>query len=75
MLSKTAYDVLPYAYFGAAVLDVALLHSPLKYVPAVLLVLAGVMVISWRKAAREKQRRRTAQKAASRHAHLTPWPG
>ena len=78
MLKKSAYDMLPYAYFGAALLDAALLQSPVKYLSSVLFVVAGLLVLSWRKAARERQRRQSAGKAQARHqrhAHLTPWLG
>jgi len=66
MLSKTAYEALPFAYIAGGVLCVSLLESPLKLLPGISLVAAGFLVLLWRRAARAHQRR---QREISRRCH------
>lgn len=49
VLSKKTYDALPYAYIGMAILNVLLLDSRIKYLPAIILLFAGLLILSWRK--------------------------
>ena len=75
MLNKATYDALPYAYIGAGLLNALLLQSPVKFLPALLLLGAGLLVLGWRRSARMRARQQSARKAQDRHAHLTPWIG
>ena len=75
MLNKATYDALPYAYIGAGFLNAVLLQSPVKFLPALILVIAGLLVLGWRRSARMRTRQTSTRKAQQRHAHLTPWLG
>ena len=57
VLTKKAYDALPYAYIGLAFLSVALLDSPIKYLSFLLLLFASMLVLLWRKAERQRSDR------------------
>jgi hypothetical protein len=52
MMNDTLYEALPYAYIGAGLLNGVLLDSELKYLPAILLISAGLLVMTWRIRAR-----------------------
>jgi hypothetical protein len=56
MMNSTMYEALPYAYIGAGLLNAALLESELKYLPVILLIGAGLLVMSWRHSARSGSR-------------------
>lgn len=62
MLNKAVYEALPLAYIGSGVAIGTLLDSPVRFLPAVLFVGAGSLVLNWRWRARSKaaqaQRRR-----------------
>jgi hypothetical protein len=62
MLNKAVYEALPLAYIGSGVAIGTLLDSPVKFLPAMLFVGAGSLVLNWRWHARSKtaqaQRRR-----------------
>ena len=57
MMNSTLYEALPYAYIGAGALNALLLDSPLKFLPAVLLIGAGLLILSWRHSARSRAAR------------------
>jgi hypothetical protein len=48
MLPKALYDALPWLYMGIGALVGAGLESQFKYMPATVLMLAGVLVLIWR---------------------------
>lgn len=54
MLNTTTYEALPFAYIGAGLLNAALLDSPMKFLPVILLIGAGIMVLIWRRSARTR---------------------
>lgn len=54
VLSKKAYNALPYAYLAGAVLSVLWLESPIKYLSALILLSASLLILAWR---RSEQRR------------------
>lgn len=54
MLPKPMYEVLPFVYFALAVLVLLTMHSAAKYVPALLLLAAGVVVLYQRHRNRHK---------------------
>lgn len=58
MLSRPIYEAMPKLYIGAGILNVAVLDSPLKYLSASLLIGAGVLVMLWRRQARDAAPRR-----------------
>lgn len=64
MLPKPLYEALPLVYFGLGMLAMAALESPAKFIPALLLVVAGGMVFSMRHSARHL---RKPQRLAGRH--------
>lgn len=49
VLGKTTYDALPYLYLGASVSSVMFLDSRIKYLPALILLCAALLVLIWRK--------------------------
>ncbi len=51
MLNKTVYDALPYALLGAGLLSLISLDSRLRFLPALLLVSAGLLILAWRREA------------------------
>lgn len=57
MINPTLYEALPYAYIGAGALNAVLLESPLKYLPAFLLITAGLLILAWRRSARARTAR------------------
>jgi membrane protein implicated in regulation of membrane protease activity len=57
MINPTLYEALPYAYIGAGAINAVLLDSPLKYLPAFLLIGAGLLILAWRRSARARTRR------------------
>jgi hypothetical protein len=57
MMNSTMYEALPYAYIGAGALNALLLDSPLKFLPAMLLIGAGLLIIAWRYSARSRAAR------------------
>jgi hypothetical protein len=65
MLPKGLYDALPWLYMAMGATVTALLESDLKYLPAVLFVIAGVLVLLYRSAGRR----------AAAHAPARPRPG
>jgi hypothetical protein len=48
MLPKGLYDALPWLYMALGALSAALLASDLKYLPSLLFVLAGMLVLAFR---------------------------
>lgn len=54
VLSKKTYDALPYLYIGMAFLIMFFMDSRLKYLPALVLLFAGLLILAWRKSARRR---------------------
>lgn len=52
MLNKALYELLPFIYLVTGALIGTLLESPVRYLPALLLIAAGSMVLNWRRKAR-----------------------
>lgn len=52
MLNKALYELLPFIYLVTGALIGTLLESPVRYLPALLFIAAGSMVLSWRRKAR-----------------------
>lgn len=70
MMPKSLYDAMPYAYmaFGASI--TAVMDSPLKYVPAILFISAGMLIFSWRRVSAQKRHQQAAhQHHRSAHKH------
>ena len=57
VLNKKTYDALPYAYMGLAVLSLLFLDSRIKYVPATVLLCAGLLILAWRNSERRRLER------------------
>lgn len=56
-LEKAIYESLPLAYIGAGLMTLLLLESPLKFLPALALISAGLLVLAWRNSARNSAQR------------------
>lgn len=56
VLNKLTYDALPYGYIAAGVMNAMLLDSGLKYLPVIVLIAAGLLVLAFRRSARVRQR-------------------
>lgn len=69
MMNSTIYEALPYAYIGAGALNALLLDSPLKFLPAILLIGAGLMIIAWRYSARSRAARLQQRVRQARALH------
>lgn len=58
MFPKGIYEALPWLYMAVGALTPALLTSDLKYLPAVLFFVTGILVLMMRSSARTKLKRR-----------------
>jgi pSer/pThr/pTyr-binding forkhead associated (FHA) protein len=58
MLPKGVYEALPWLYMAIGALTPALLASDLKYLPAILFFVTGVLVLMLRNSARTRLKRR-----------------
>ncbi|MBV8062081.1 MAG: hypothetical protein JOY51_00720 [Nevskia sp.] len=72
MLNQRLYESLPIIYIGSGVLNALLLESPVKYLPSLLFIGAGVTVQSWRWRARNRAKvqaraRERAERATAAH--------
>lgn len=51
-VNQATYDLLPYAYISAGLLNGMLMDTDLRFMPTLLLVSAGFLVMAWRRSAR-----------------------
>ncbi len=56
-LPKLVYDALPLVYVGVGVMTLFGLDSGLRVIPATLLIVAGLLVRTWRRQASQPRRR------------------
>lgn len=47
-LPKPVYETLPYVYLVVGLMSLSLLDGSMRYVPGIMLCVAGVTVIHWR---------------------------
>ncbi|MEK6805983.1 MAG: hypothetical protein AABY95_04985 [Pseudomonadota bacterium] len=71
-LNQPTYQALPYAYIVAGLFSAALVDSSLRFLPAFLLVAAGVLVLGWRRSARLKYERATSSRLRNGQKHKAP---
>lgn len=64
MMNDKLYEALPMLYIASGLANAVLLQSPIKYLPALMFVLAGLMVLHWRHKARTRTKGRVRARLA-----------
>jgi hypothetical protein len=67
MLPRRLYEILPYIYITTGILSALLIHSRLVVIASMLMIMAGVIIVSMRISNR---RSLTQQRANSESGHL-----
>ncbi len=56
-VNQSTYDLLPYTYIAAGLLSGSLMDTDFRFMPTLLLISAGFLVMGWRRAARRRMQK------------------
>jgi hypothetical protein len=65
MINDKLYEALPKLYIASGLANAVLLDTPLKYLPACALIVAGLVVLNWRYRARRRTQGRVRARLAA----------